>query len=233
VTRDRSRAALGAFLLLVPLHLVAVGAGADLLRLATKPLLMPALAAYAAARGGPRLLLGALACGWAGDVLLEAGGTVPFLLGMGCFAAGHVCYLRLFAARGAFRGARARCAVYGVVWVVLALLLWPGPDAGMRVPVAAYSLLLAAMAAGAFGLGRAGALGGVLFLLSDGLIAAGLAGRPQPPAHDLWIMLSYAAAQFCLVRGVQGAPGRGGRRAAAYGERAPADRLRTQPLTSE
>ena len=241
MTRGRAGLAPGAlavFGAVVVLHLVAIAVGADPLRLATKPLLMPALAVYAAARGGPRLLLGALACGWAGDVLLEIGGTVAFLLGMGCFAAGHVCYLRLFAAGGALRGARARYAVYGVLWAVLVVLLWPGLDAGMRVPVAAYSLLLTAMAAGAFGLGRTGALGGLLFLLSDGLIAAGLADWPQPPAHDLWIMLTYAAAQFCLVRGLLDGPGRGvpadaADSASAYGGSAPADRPRTQPLTTE
>ncbi|SEO75366.1 Uncharacterized membrane protein YhhN [Actinacidiphila rubida] len=233
---DRARAALRVFLLLAVLHLVAVGAGIDALRLATKPLLVPALAAHAAARGGPRLLLAALACGWAGDVLLEIGGTAAFLLGMGCFAAGHVCYLRLFAARGAFRGSRAtrvRCAAYAVVWVALITALWPGLDAGMRIPVAGYSLLLTAMAAGAFGLGRPGAAGGLLFLLSDGLIAAGLAGWPRPPAHDLWIMLTYAAAQFCLVRAVQATPERAAANPGTYGGKAAADRPRTHPLTTE
>lgn len=233
---DRARAALGAFLLLTVLHLVAVGAGIDVLRLATKPLLVPALAVFAAARGGPRLLLGALACGWAGDVLLEIGGTAAFLLGMGCFAAGHVCYLRLFAARGAFRAGtatRVRCAVYAVLWAGLVVALWPGLDAGMRIPVACYSLLLTAMAAGAFGLGRTGAAGGLLFLLSDGLIAAGLADWPRPPAHDLWIMLTYAAAQFLLVRAVQGVPERAAGQPGTYGGKAAADRPRTHPLTTE
>jgi uncharacterized membrane protein YhhN len=232
VIRSRTGAALGAFALLVVLHLAAVGTGLDVARAATKPLLMPALAAYCAARGGPRLLLGALACGWAGDVLLEIGGTAAFLLGMGCFAAGHVCYLRLFAARGAFRGAgvRARCAGYAVVWAALVAGLWPGLDAGMRVPVACYSLLLAAMAAGAFGLGGTGAAGGLLFLLSDGLIAAGLADWPRPPGHDLWIMLTYAAAQFLLVRAVQAAPDQA---APPAGATEPADRPRARPLTSE
>lgn len=202
-----ARAAAAAFAVLVVLHLAAVAGHADVLRAVTKPLLMPALAGYAVARRAPRLLVAALACGWGGDVLLEIGGTVPFLLGMASFAAGHVCYLRLFAARGALaaRG-RPRYAVYGAVWAVLVVLLWPGLDAGLRAPVAVYSLLLAAMAAGAYGLGPAGTAGGVLFLLSDGMIAAGLADWPQPPAHDLWIMLTYAAAQALLTRAVLGAP---------------------------
>lgn len=208
-----ARAAAAAFAVLVVLHLAAVAAHLDPVRAATKPLLMPALAAYAVARRAPRPLVAALACGWGGDVLLEIGGTVPFLLGMACFAAGHVCYLRLFAARGAFAAGpgrarsavRIRCAVYGAVWAVLVALLWPGLDSGLRVPVAVYSLLLAAMAAGAYGLGAAGALGGVLFLLSDGMIAVGLADWPRPPAHDLWVMLTYAAAQGLLTLAVLGA----------------------------
>jgi uncharacterized membrane protein YhhN len=126
-----------------------------------------------------------------------------------------------------------RGAAYALVWVALITALWPGLDAGMRIPVAGYSLLLTAMAAGAFGLGGTGAAGGLLFLLSDGLIAAGLADWPQPPAHDLWIMLTYAAAQFLLVRAVQGAPERAADPGGTYGGKAPADRPRTQPLTTE
>ncbi|WTR18959.1 lysoplasmalogenase [Streptomyces sp. NBC_00138] len=188
------------------LHLTAISADWHLVRAVTKPLLMPVLAALAWTRSAPRGLLAALACGWGGDVLLEIGGTVPFLLGMASFATGHVCYLRLFARRGAFAGARravaVRCAAYGVVWAALISLLVPGLDPGMRVPVAAYSLLLAAMAAGAYGLGRRAALGGALFLLSDTLIATGLADWPQPPDGDVWIMLTYACAQMLLTVGV-------------------------------
>jgi uncharacterized membrane protein YhhN len=180
--------------------------------LATKPLLMPLLAAYAVARGAPRGLMAALLCGWAGDILLEVGGTPAFMAGMGCFAAGHLCYLRLFAARGAFRGTRsalgARYACYGLVWAVMITLLRPGLDPGMRVPVAVYSLLLTAMAAGAFGLGRTVAAGGALFLLSDTLIATGIADWPQPPGHQVLIMLTYAAAQALLAAGILAAAAR-------------------------
>lgn len=47
-------------------------------------------------------------------------------------------------------------------------------------------------------------MGGALFLLSDTLIATGVADWPQPPVPDLWIMLTYAAAQFLLVHGTLG-----------------------------
>ncbi|MEE4541403.1 lysoplasmalogenase [Streptomyces sp. V4-01] len=200
-------------------HLAALAAGphgfAHATALATKPLLMPLLAAWAAARRTPRTaraprgLIAALLCGWAGDVLLEVGGTAAFMAGMGCFAAGHVCYLRLFAARGAFRGTRralsARYAGYALLWAVMIALLWPGLDPGMRVPVALYSLLLTAMAAGASGLGRAVAAGGALFLLSDTLIATGIADWPQLPRHQVAIMLTYAVAQALLAAGIPAA----------------------------
>ena len=125
---------------------------------------------------------------------------------MGCFAAGHVCYLRIFAPRGAFAGprtaVRARCAAYAVVCAVMVALLWPGlrrrdAGAGRR-----YSLLLRAMAAGAYGLGPLTAAGGALFLLSDSLIATGLADWPQLPGHDLWIMATYLLGQALLAIGV-------------------------------
>ncbi|MGW2363884.1 lysoplasmalogenase, partial [Streptomyces phaeofaciens] len=35
----------------------------------------------------------------------------------------------------------------------------------------------------------------------DTLIATGVADWPQPPRPEVWIMLTYIAAQFLLVRG--------------------------------
>jgi hypothetical protein len=42
----------------------------------------------------------------------------------------------------------------------------------------------------------------VLFLLSDGLIAAGLADWPRPPVPQFWIMATYVAAQYLLTTGL-------------------------------
>lgn len=49
--------------------------------------------------------------------------------------------------------------------------------------------------------GPVAGVGGALFLLSDTLIATGVADWPQPPRPDLWIMLTYIAAQLLLVLG--------------------------------
>lgn len=209
MTRERAaRAALAAFAVVAVAHLTAQLAGSVTADHLTKPALVPLLAVCAALRGGPRLLVGALLCGWAGDVLLQLDGDTSFLAGMGAFAAGHVCYLTLFTARGAFadrRRAAATAAGYALVWLAALLVVWPGLPSGLRIPVAAYSLLLTAMAAGAAGLGpRATAVGGALFLLSDTLLATRLADLPQLPAADFWIMLSYVGAQFLLATGRYG-----------------------------
>lgn len=190
---------LAAFAFAALVELVSVAVDARSGQLLAKPLLMPLLAAYAAARGGPRLLVAALLLGWGGDVFLLSSADGAFLAGMGCFAAGHVCYLVLFGRRRT----RADLALgYGLLLVVALALLWSGLPGELRVPVAVYSLLLAAMAYRASGLGPLAGVGGALFLLSDTLIATGVAERPRPPAADLWIMLTYIAAQALLTAGI-------------------------------
>lgn len=203
---ERAARVIVLFAMLAALHMTAVTGHFEVLRVVTKPLLMPALAWWVLCRRGPRPLVAALLCGCGGDVLLDVGGTVPFLLGMGSFAAGHVCYLRLFTRLGSFRGprtaVRVRCAGYGAVWAALVVSLWPGLDAGMRVPVALYSVLLTAMAAGAYGAGPLARAGGLLFLLSDSLIATDLADWPLLPGHAAWVMATYLAGQWLLALGV-------------------------------
>ncbi|MEU0137054.1 lysoplasmalogenase [Streptomyces sp. NPDC006296] len=208
---------LGAFLAVSAVHLAGLLAGQEAVHLATKPLLMPLLAAHAAARGGPRPLIAALLCGWAGDVLLMSDAEPAFLAGMGLFAAGHVCYLVLFG-RAPVRPVSG--LAYAVLLVVLLALLWPGLPDGLRAPLAGYGLLLTATAWRAGVLGRCAALGGALFLLSDGLIATGIADLPRLPAQDFWIMLTYLAAQYLLTRGALGGePDSTGAAPGAYRER--------------
>ncbi|WP_030204951.1 lysoplasmalogenase [Streptomyces bikiniensis] len=193
-----SRALLAAFGLAAAADLVSLLAGAELGHQIAKPLLMPLLAAYAATRGAPKLLVVALLFGWGGDVFLLFDADWAFLVGMGSFAAGHVCYLVLFGRR---RTSPALGALYAAALVGTVALLWPDLPAELRIPVAGYSLLLTAMACRASSLGLLAGLGGALFLLSDTLIATGVAEWPQPPAPDFWIMLTYIAAQYLLTTG--------------------------------
>ncbi|MFJ5934981.1 lysoplasmalogenase [Streptomyces sp. NPDC093071] len=193
-----SRALLVALGIAVAVDLVSLLAGAELGHRIAKPLLMPLLAAYAATKGAPKLLVVALLFGWGGDVFLLSDADWAFLVGMGSFAAGHVCYLVLFGRR---RTSPALGALYAVALVGTVALLWPDLPAELRIPVAGYSLLLTAMAYRASSLGLLAGLGGALFLLSDTLIATGVAEWPQPPAPDFWIMLTYLAAQCLLAAG--------------------------------
>ncbi|MFE0646062.1 lysoplasmalogenase [Streptomyces sp. NPDC058877] len=193
-----SRALLAAFGLAAVVDLVSLLAGAELGHQIAKPLLMPLLAGYALTRSAPGPLVAALLFGWGGDVFLLSDADWAFLVGMGSFAAGHVCYLVLF---GRGRTSPALGALYGVVLVATVALLWPDLPAELRIPVAGYSLLLTAMAYRAGALGLLAGLGGTLFLLSDTLIATGVADWPQLPAPDFWVMLTYAAAQYLLTVG--------------------------------
>ncbi|KDN72684.1 hypothetical protein DF19_09615 [Streptomyces olindensis] len=219
-----SRLLLAAFGLAVAADLLSLVAGFDTGHAVAKPLLMPLLALWAARRRAPRPLVAALLFGWGGDILLLSDAEPAFLAGMGSFAAGHVCYLVLFAMHGSRNAVpRARAGLlalgYATALVTTVALLWPDLPGDLRVPVAAYSLLLTAMAyRAATRLGLFAGLGGALFLLSDTLIATGVADWPQPPAPDFWVMLTYAAAQALLAGGTLGALDARRAPAATYGE---------------
>lgn len=202
----RARAArilLALFGAAVAVDLVGLLLGATAVHQFAKPLLLSLLAAHVAVRGGPPLLVGAAVFGWGGDTLLLLDDDAAFMAGMGSFALGHLCYLVLFQrhgkapARGGLLGAG-----YGIALVAVVVLLWPDLPADLRIPVAGYSLLLTAMAFRAGRLGVAAGLGGLLFLVSDTLIATGVAAWPQLPRPDFWVMSTYLAAQYLLIRGV-------------------------------
>ncbi|MEU8775231.1 lysoplasmalogenase [Streptomyces sp. NPDC048606] len=189
---------LGAFLVAVAVDLGSLLADWHLGHVIAKPLLMPLLVAHVITRRAPRLLVAALVFGWGGDVALLFDADAAFLVGMGSFAAGHVCYLVLFGRR---RTGPVLGVAYAAALVTTVALLWGDLPAELRIPVAGYSLLLTAMAYRAGALGRAAGLGGALFLLSDTLIATGVAQWPQLPRPDFWIMATYLAAQYLLATG--------------------------------
>ncbi|MGW5397080.1 lysoplasmalogenase [Streptomyces sp. NPDC003952] len=193
-----TRALLVAFAAATAVDLGSLLAGWHTGHLIAKPLLMPLLVAYAVTRRAPRLLIAALLFGWGGDLALLFDADPAFLIGMGSFAAGHVCYLVLFGRRrtGPLLGAAYAAALLSTV-----TLLWGDLPAELRIPVAGYSLLLTAMAYRSSALGRRAAIGGALFLLSDTLIATGVAEWPQLPRPDFWVMATYAAAQYLLATG--------------------------------
>jgi uncharacterized membrane protein YhhN len=163
--------------------------------------LMPSLALWVLARRGPALIVAALLCSTAGDILL--GYDDLFLAGMGAFALAHICYITFFVRSGALPSVRRRLFVvvcYAVALIGLIAWLWPGLG-DLRVPLVGYALLLAGTAVTSSGLGVWTGVGGGLFFASDALIAVGLADRPQPPMPDMWVMATYVLAQFLLASG--------------------------------
>ncbi|WP_436840871.1 lysoplasmalogenase [Streptomyces virginiae] len=192
------RLALYGFAAATAVDLGSLLAGWHLGHVIAKPLLMPLLVAYVITRGAPRLLVAALLFGWGGDLALLFDAEAAFLVGMGSFALGHVCYLVLFGKRPAnpLLGGAYTLALLGTV-----ALLWADLPADLRIPVAGYSLLLTAMAFRSSALGLRAGIGGALFLLSDTLIATGVAEWPQLPRPDFWIMATYLAAQYLLATG--------------------------------
>jgi uncharacterized membrane protein YhhN len=200
------RKVLWAYAVIAVAHLISLAAGVTWLEWVTKFLLVPTLAVWVVRQRGPRLVVAALVLCALGDMALEFDSL--FIAGMGLFAAGHACYVTFFLRSGAAAGLRRRWYIplgYAVVWAGLIALLWSGLG-GLRIPVAAYSLLLTATAVTSAGFGARTGVGGALFFLSDGLISLRLADLAQPPMPGLWIMSTYIVAQYLLASGSLHAP---------------------------
>jgi uncharacterized membrane protein YhhN len=203
--RKSQPALLAAFAVIGVAHLVSLETGPSWLEWVTKALLIPTLAAWAWTQRAPRLVLIGLLFSAAGDITLQAanGGQPLFLVGMGFFAATHVCYVTYFVRSGALATLRRRWWIpvaYTLIWLVLIVVLWPDLGA-LQIPVAAYSLLLIATAITSAGLGLRTGAGGALFLASDALLGAGKAGIDLFPGSDVAIMATYIAAQYLIASG--------------------------------
>lgn len=137
-----------------------------------------------------------------GDLLLELG-PEHFLLGVAAFFVAHVLYIAAFwRARPALR---PLAALPAVAWgLYLFPQLAPGLG-GLYWPVLIYSVALCAMlwralallpgAAGESRAARAGALGALLFVASDSLLAWDRFHVPVDNAR-VWIMATYWAGQL-------------------------------------
>lgn len=185
-------------------------------RYATKPLLMPALAAhYIAAAASPSpLLVAAMAGGWLGDLFLmipDPGRTRRFFLpGLLAFLAGHAFYVAAFAARAALPPpplAWAAFAVYAAVgWTGYRLV---GPASGkMRKAILAYSAILVALGvsaalplAGAEPAGTAMAMAGALVFMASDIANAYNRFVKEIPRERVITMSTYLAGQALLVAG--------------------------------
>lgn len=208
-----TRVAIGVTVAVSLVHLAALLRNRDLLADLTQVLLMPALAAYLALTAGPgrrerllRLLLVALGFSWLGDAvprLLE--GDAGFLAMVGFFL---VAQIVLIVAFWPFRRASVAVrrpwvlTVYAAALIGLVALC--GEQAGPLLgPVVVYGLCLFSMSVLATGVSRTVAVGGLVFLVSDSLIALrAFAPDVQIPAMGFWVMLTYISAQALIAVGV-------------------------------
>lgn len=185
-------------------NVAAVAADVSWLEWATKPLLMPLLAAYVLQKQGPRIIVAALLLSAGGDIALQFdAGVGVFILGMVFFAAAHVCYVTFFVRSGAVARLKQRWwlgAAYLVFWLALIIVVWPGLGA-LRIPVAAYSLLLITTGMTSATFDRWAGVGGALFVVSDAIIGLRLAGL-APPADGVWVMSTYIVAQLLLATAI-------------------------------
>ncbi len=174
-----------------------------------KPLAM--VIALALTWGLPRALWLRLALvgSLAGDVFLMLPGY--FIPGLVAFLLAHVAYIVRFRQDATwFASRRALMATLGVGALMYAFLWWGGLPVALRVPVAAYVVVIALMAAQA--MGRAAvlrdqasvlvAVGAVFFMLSDSLLATNRFVTPLP-LSQLWVLSTYYVAQCLIVGGLK------------------------------
>lgn len=192
------------------------------LRRVTKPTLMPLLAFAAHGHGRPAGHIdAALASSWIGDIGLLSSANAGFLVGVGGFATAHLNYLRALCVP--IPGQRddpersiaisVAAGTFAAVTVAAGRVLWKHlsrTDHGLRVPVVAYAGLVSSMGFAAVrrGLllggrrGQALIAGGILFTISDGLVAAAKFGPRRYATVEALVMATYTTAQALLVAGL-------------------------------
>jgi len=150
------------------------------------------------------LLAAGLACSLVGDCLLMFPGY--FVPGLIAFLAAHLCYIALFKQEmGWLPRPRVLLLTLGFGAAMYAFI-FPGLSPLLRVAVAAYVIVIALMAAQAVGRALvlrdrsswAVALGALVFMLSDSLLATNKFALPLPMAQ-FWILATYYVAQILIT----------------------------------
>lgn len=176
-----------------------------------KPLTLAFLAVAAASADlgpGHWWIVAGLGFGLVGDIALLGAGDrtgAAFLTGLAAFGLGHVCYLIGFGRHGlhllyALAGVLVVAGVAGLV--LPAVLRAARTHSGLVAPLAGYCALLGAMTVLAVATGSiATAIGGVLFLVSDAVLAHDRFVR-RLPRGPLTVITTYHVGQFLVVAGL-------------------------------
>nr|WP_216645623.1 lysoplasmalogenase [Isoptericola halotolerans] len=207
-----ARVAAGVLAALAVVHLVAQLLDLTPVADATQWFLMPALAATLwCTTTSPRsrlvrLTLVALGFSWVGDTLPDGfSGDAAYLAMVGAFLCAQVMYVVAFwphRRESVLVRHPAASAVYVFLAVMLVATSLPGAPGVLGVAVVVYAVCLTSMAVLATGVHGLAAIGGLLFLFSDAMIALGLFADAVPPLSEFWIMASYVLGQVLIVAGV-------------------------------
>ena len=146
----------------------------------------------------------------AGDVLLLRPDHF-FTLGLSAFLLAHIAYLIAFTRDTNFPARFGVWFVYLLFAACCYFLLYSWLPSRLQIPVALYAVLLLSMAAQAMGRSlklrttsaRFAAIGALLFVLSDGLLAFNRFYKPLPLA-PLLVLLPYYAAQWLIASSTDG-----------------------------
>ncbi len=197
-------------------ELALIATGRNDLRIFTKPLIIPSLAAtYLVATGRSSGLFSdavmiALFFSWVGDVLLQLKNM--FIPGLLSFLIAQIAYIRFFVSTDSVRTSFFKLRPVMLIAVIAYLielmhLLWPHLG-GMKAPVMIYGITISTMLSAALWqyekLENRTALyfilGAFFFVVSDSLLALDRFRKPFDHA-GMFIMTTYIIAQLFLVLG--------------------------------
>lgn len=188
------------------------------LRMVVKTASTALLSAVAAMRGGPLLLVGALALGAIGDAFLAWDDEASFLCGLGSFLVAHILYIAVFTQTDVGRETRHEILLSGgwrtfvagalaLLVPIMILLLIPRISRALRPPVVVYSLVIFVMALAALTLDSTQVVSGALmFTSSDSILAADRFLVPPASSHRPWmqhaVWILYYSGQLLIALGL-------------------------------
>ena len=190
------------FAVVSAVHVGAKIVGARRVARTTKAALLPLLALRLVAGPHPgrrtaSLLTASLTAGWIGDLTIDR----SFRTGLAAFLAGHLGMIALFSS--APRRRISPWSALAIPWLAAVLVALRPIRSGTVFPaIAVYGAVLATMAASATRGNRRATADGILFVISDTMLALRRL-TPWLPSHR-WgaaVMASYTAAQALLVDG--------------------------------
>ena len=188
------------------------------LHFVSKPLLIIVLVLYynQSVSSVNRIFVGALVFCWMGDVFLlfEPVSGLFFMAGLGSFLIAHLFFILSYRqfqfAEDGYKGTQRVRLSFPVVLAGSGLVVVLSPRLGdLKIPVMIYALALTLMVLQSiFRLGRTSAqsfwmvfAGAILFMISDSLLAINKFYQPISNA-GVWVMSTYIAAVYSIVRGV-------------------------------